>query len=142
MRIRERVDTHTKRRRLSAPTVDAARRLVVAELEGRGFEARVAGHACVLAGWPGSRTAPVHIKAVYFPPWYFRSAGVERVHGDGLTVFVLLDWRRNARSARFFIVKNHDLARRFRQQASWTSLCSIELTDLQKYEDNWASVKE
>jgi hypothetical protein len=39
--------------------------------------------------------------------------------------------------ARFFVVKNSDLAAEFRQPPTWKAFGFIDVKSVEKYEDNW-----
>jgi hypothetical protein len=39
--------------------------------------------------------------------------------------------------ARFFVVKNSDLAGQFRQPPTWKAFGFIDVESVEKYEDNW-----
>ena len=54
-----------------------------------------------------------------------------------MTVYVLLGVERSVKSARFFVVKNSDLAAQFRQPSNWKPFGFIDAKTVEKYEDNW-----
>ena len=44
---------------------------------------------------------------------------------------------RRAKSPRFFVVKNSDLAAQFRQPPNWKAFGFVDAKMVEKYEDNW-----
>ena len=54
-----------------------------------------------------------------------------------MTVYVLLGVERSVKSARFFVVKNSDLAAQFRQPSDWKAFGFIDAKTVEKYENNW-----
>jgi hypothetical protein len=52
-------------------------------------------------------------------------------------VYVLLGVERRAKSPRFFVVKNSDLAAQFRQPPNWKAFGFIDDKMVEKYENNW-----
>jgi hypothetical protein len=109
------------------------------ELLRRGFEAELAGASyekhdmLVWAG--GSRPKPIRIKTVHSAPWYVRCDLFAR-RADQVTVYVLLGAEAET-PARFFVVKNSDLAAQFRQPPTWKAFGFIDVKSVDKYEDNW-----
>ena len=79
---------------------------------------------------------PIQIKTVHSPPWYVRRASFAAKRADQVTVYVLLG-AETTRSARFFVVKNSDLAAQFRQPPTWKAFGFIDAKSVEKYEDNW-----
>jgi hypothetical protein len=60
-----------------------------------------------------------------------------RSRADQVTVYVLLGTERGLASARFFVVKNSDLAPHLRRPSNWKGFVLIDAKALEKYEDNW-----
>ena len=59
---------------------------------------------------------------------------------DQVTVYVLLGAETEV-PARFFVVKNSDLAAQFRQPPTWKAFGFIDVKSVEKYEDNWDLLK-
>ena len=55
---------------------------------------------------------------------------------DQVTVYVLLGAEART-TARFFVVKNSDLAAQFRQPPTWKVFGFIDVESVEKYEENW-----
>jgi hypothetical protein len=68
-----------------------------------------------------------------------RRASFEK-RADQVTVYVLLGVE-SIRPARFFVVKNHDLASLFRQPPTWKTFGLIDAKAVEQYEDNWDTLK-
>jgi hypothetical protein len=54
-----------------------------------------------------------------------------------VTVYVLLGLKRGAKSARFFVARNSDLAGGFRRSPTSNPIGFIDAKSLEQYEDNW-----
>ncbi len=113
------------------------------ELLRRGFEAELKGASYekhdMLVRVRGSRPKPIHIKTVHSAPWYVRGDLFAK-RADQVTVYVLLGVG-TATRARFFVVKNSDLAVQFRQPPTWKAYGFIDVKSVEKYEDNWDILK-
>jgi hypothetical protein len=113
------------------------------ELSRHGFEAEFAGASYekhdLLVRVGGSLPKPIRIKSVHSPPWYVRGDLFAK-RSDQVTVYVLLGVD-NAAPARFFVVKNSDLAAQFRQPPTWKAFGFIDVQSVEKYEDNWNILK-
>jgi hypothetical protein len=131
--------TNTRKRKYRVTTEAAGKHLVMAELLRRGFDAEVAGagyekHEMLV--WVGdSRPRPIQIKTVHSTPWYARRASFAK-RKDQVTVFVLLGAETTSH-ARFFVVKNGELAAQFRQPPTSKAFGFIDAKSVEKYEDNW-----
>jgi hypothetical protein len=115
--------------------------LVMAELLGRGFDAEFAGpgsrrHDLIV--W-SSNLSPqrVQVRTVHSAPWYVRRSSFVGSRADQVTAYVLLAVERGVKSARFFVVKNSDLAAQFRQPPNWNAFGFIDAKTVEKYENNW-----
>jgi hypothetical protein len=110
------------------------------ELLGRGFDAEFAGHGSrghdLLVCLSDSSLQRVQVRTVHAAPWYVRGANFLGRRADQVTVYVLLGLERNTKFARFFVVKNSDLAAQFRQPPNWKAIESIDTKMVEKYEDN------
>ena len=102
----------------------------------RGRQLREARHACSGAR---VRPKPIRIKTVHSAPWYVRGDLFAK-RADQVTVYVLLGVE-TATPARFFVVKNSDLAAQFRQPPTWKAFGFIDVKSVEKYEDNWDLLK-
>ena len=113
------------------------------ELMQRGFEAELAGANCekhdLLVRARGSRPKPIRITTVHSAPWYVRWDHFAK-RGDQVTVYVLLG-AEAVTAARFFVVKNSDLATHLRQPPTWKAFGFIDVQSVEKYEDNWNILK-
>ena len=111
----------------------------MAELLRRGFDAELAGASYekhdVLVRVRGFPPKPICVKTVHSAPWYVRRDLFAR-RSDQVTVYVLLG-AETTRPARFFVVKNSDLAAQFRQPPTWKAFGFIDAEFVEKYEDNW-----
>src|SRR4029077_3279362 len=128
-----------RRRKYPATAESTGKHLVMTELLRRGFEAKFAGasyETCdMLVRARGSRPKPIRIKTVHSAPWYVRWDLFAKC-ADQVTVYVLLGVE-TATPARFFVVKNSDLAVQFRQPPTWKAFGFIDVKSVEKYEDNW-----
>ena len=137
----ETADARNRRKRKYHVTAESTgKHLVMAELLRRGFEAELAGSRYEkhdMFVWVcGSRPKPIQIKTVHSPPWYVRRASFAK-HADQMTVYVLLGAETSTPPARFFVVRNSDLAAHFRQPPTWKAFGFIDAKSVEKYEDNW-----
>jgi hypothetical protein len=107
-----------RKRKPRVPASSTGEQLVIAELLRRGFEARLANVSSrkrgLLVGI-GASPKLIQVKTVHSTPWYVRRASFVGRLADQVTVYVLLGVERSVKSARFFVVKNSDLAAQFRQ---------------------------
>jgi hypothetical protein len=131
-----------RRRRYPHTAEDLGKQLVMTELLQRGYEAEFAGasyekHDMLVRarGLP----KPIRIKTVHSAPWYVRGDEFAK-RADQMTVYVLLGVE-TATPARFFVVKNSDLAAQFRQPPTWKAFGFIDVKSVEKYEDNWDLLK-
>ena len=112
---------------------------MLAELLRRGFEAEFASASYekhdMFVWVRDSPPKPIEIKTVHSTPWYVRRASFAK-RADQVTVYVLLS-PEATRRARFFVVKNSDLAAQFRQPPTWKTFGFIDAESVEKYEDNW-----
>ena len=108
------------------------------ELLRRGFEAELAGASYekhdMLVRVGGFLPKSIHIKTVHSAPWYVRCDLFAR-RADQVTVYVLLGAETET-PARFFVVKNSELAVQFRQPSTWKAFGFIDAKSVEKYEDN------
>ena len=72
-------------------------------------------------------------------PWYVRWDLFAK-RADQVTVYVLLG-AEAVTAARFFVVKNSDLATHLRQPPTWKAFGFIDVQSVEKYEDNWDLLK-
>ena len=138
--MRETADEKKRRRRRYAATAeDTGKHLVMTELLRRGFEVEFAGASYekhdMLVRVRESRPKPIRVKTVHSAPWYVRWDLFAR-RADQVTVYVLLATETET-PARFFVVKNSDLAGQFRQPPNWKAFGFIDVESVEKYENNW-----
>jgi hypothetical protein len=136
----ETADEKNRRKRKYRVTAESTgKHLVMAELLRLGFDAEHAGASSqkhdMLVWVRGSLPKSIQIKTVHSPPWYVRSASFAK-RADQVTVYVLLG-AETTRPARFFVVKNSDLAAQFRQPPTWKAFGFIDAKSVEKHEDNW-----
>ena len=115
----------------------------MAELLRRGFDAELAGASYEkhdMFVWVcGSRPKPIQIKTVHSAPWYVRRDQFAK-RPDQVTAYVLLGVE-IATPARFFVVRNSDLATHVRQPPTWKAFGFIDAKSVEQYEDNWDILK-
>jgi hypothetical protein len=132
-----------RRRKPHVPAEDTGKHLVMTELLRRRFEAELAGASYekhdMLVWVGGSQPKRIRIKTVHSAPWYVRCDLFAR-RADQVTVYVLLGAQTET-PARFFVVKNSDLAAQFRQPPTWKAFGFIDVKSVEKYEDNWDILK-
>ena len=132
-----------RKRKYHVPAEHTGKHLVMTELLRRGFEAELAGASYekhdMLVWVGGSQPKPIRIKTVHSAPWYVRWDLFAK-RADQVTVYVLLGVE-TATPARFFLVKNSDLAAQFRQPPTWKAFGFIDVKSVEKYEDNWDLLK-
>ena len=142
--MRETADEKKRRRRRYPDTTESTgKHLVMTELLRRGFEAEFAGASYekhdMLVCVGGSQPKPIRIKTVHSAPWYVRRASFAK-GADQVTVYVLLG-AEAVTPARFFVVKNRDLATDVRQPPTWKAFGFIDVKSVEKYENNWDLLK-
>jgi len=125
-----------RKRKSRAPTGE---NLVMGELLRRGFEVQLLDRTDHVLLVQAGDSAPksIQVKTVHFPPWYVRRASFVRSPADQVTVYVLLGLERGIWSARFFVVRNSDLAVQFRHPPTSNPIGFIDAQSVEKYEDNW-----
>jgi hypothetical protein len=132
----------TRKSRLPAGPVGA--RLVMSELVKRGFDAEVAASTTlkydVIIRFDRLPPRPVQVRTVHVSPWYVRTANFAGAAARNITVYVLLG-DQNANSTRFFVVRNDDLTGVLHQPSNWNKFGLIYIESLEKYENNWDSLK-
>ena len=128
-----------RRRKYPATAESTGKHLVMTELLRRGFDAELAGASYekhdMLVWVGGFLPKPIRIKTVHSAPWYVRCDLFAR-RADQVTVYVLLATETET-PARFFVVKNSDLAGQFRQPPNWKAFGFIDVESVEKYENNW-----
>ena len=127
------VSEEERKRRKRKPRVPASsvgERLVIAEFLQRGFAARLANVSSRKRGFlvriGDSRPKFIQVKTVHSTPWYVRQASFAGSLVDQVTVYVLLGVQRSVKSARFFVVKNSNLAAQLRQPPTWKAFGFID----------------
>jgi hypothetical protein len=132
-----------RKRRYHVPAEFTGKDLVMAELLRRGFDAELAGASYEkhdMFVWVcGSRPKPIQIKTVHSAPWYVRRDQFAKCP-DQVTAYVLLGVE-IATPARFFVVRNSDLATHVRQPPTWKAFGFIDAKSVEQYEDNWDILK-
>jgi hypothetical protein len=118
-----------RKRKPRVPASSTGEQLVVAELSRRGFVAQLAHlspreHG-LLVRIGDSPPKLIRVRTVHSTPWYVRQASFVGSLADQVTVYVLLGVERSVKSARFFVVKNSDLAAQFRRPSNWNALDSL-----------------
>ena len=129
-----------RKRKPRVPASSTGEHLAIAELLRRGFEARLANVSSRKRGMLveiGASPKLIRVRTVHSTRWYVRRASFAGRLADQVTVYVLLGDERSEKSARFFVVKNSDLAAQFRQPSNWKPFGFIDANTVEKYEDNW-----
>jgi hypothetical protein len=130
-----------RKRKSSVPADSAGEYLVMGELLGRGFDVEFAGPGSrghdLLVWSSDSSPQRIQVRTVHSAPWYVRRSSFVGSRADQVTVYVLLGVERIVKPARFFVVKNGDLAAQFRQPPNWKAFGFIDAKTVAKYEDNW-----
>ena len=124
-----------RKRKSHAPTGED---LVMGGLLRRGFEVQLLDRQeHVLLVQAADSPKSIQVKTVHFPPWYVRRASFVRSPADQVTVYVLLGLERGIWSARFFVVRNSDLAAQLCHSPTSNPIGFIDAQSVEKYEDNW-----
>ena len=141
--MRETADDKKRRRRRYPDTAeDTGKHLVMTELLRRGFEAEFAGASYekhdMVVRVHGSTETYSHQDRAFGAMVRARGCVCQACgSGDG----VRPSRGRNWNPARFFMVKNSDLAAEFRQPPTWKAFGFIDVKSVEKYEDNWDILK-
>jgi hypothetical protein len=138
--MRETADEKKRRRRRYPDTAESTgKHLVMTELLRRGFEAEFARASYekhdMLVWVRESPPKPIRVTTVHSAPWYVRWDLFAK-RADQVTVYVLLG-AGGVTAARFFVVKNSDLATHLRQPPTWKAFGFIDVQSVEKYENNW-----
>jgi len=143
-----------KKRKSGIPTGNAGEYFVMGELLRRGFDAQLAdrntkGYDIVVGGADGLSMRRVQVKTVRGKrsdlsdknaDWYVNGTHFKGERRDQVTVYVLLGPENGARSARFFIAKNREVAKHVHHPPDWTN-GFMSLKAIEKYEDHWDSLR-
>jgi hypothetical protein len=126
-------------RRKRKSRVPAGEDLVMGELLRRGFEAQFSDRKehVLLVRAGDSTPKPVQVKTAHSSRWYVRRASFDGGLANQVTVYVLLGLERAAKSTRFFVARNRDLAARFRRPPTSNPIGLIDAKSVKQYEDNW-----
>ena len=134
-----------RKRKSSVSTESAFEYLVMGELMGRGFDVEFVGPGSrgddLLVKSSDSSPKRIQVRTVHSAPWYVRRSSFVGSRADQVTVYVLLGVERHVKSARFFVVKNRDLATQFRQPPHWKAFGFIDVEMVENYEDNWGVLR-
>ena len=134
-----------RKRKSSVSTESAGEYLVMGELMGRGFDVEFAGPGSrgddLLVKSSDSSPKRIQVRTVHSAPWYVRRSSFVGSRADQVTAYVLLAVERGVKSARFFVVKNSDLAAQFRQPPNWKAFGFIDAKAVEKYENNWDIIR-
>ena len=127
-------------RKKSGMALDPGEYLLMGELLRRGFEVQLADKGAkdhrLLAGAAGSSLMRVQVRTVRMQPWPLTRASLE-APPDQITVYVLLGPADNARPARFFIIRNRDIADQVQFPDGWSDIGSMMLSSLEPFENQW-----
>jgi hypothetical protein len=134
------------RRKSRPPTSFAGKHLVFGELKERGFDAQLGPREHEMLVRAGdSPPMRIQVKTTHSTPWYVRHTSFVGSLANEVTVFVLLGLEGNAKSARFFVAKNRDLAAHFRVASNCEGIGEppnirsygyIDYKFVEKYENN------
>lgn len=135
-----------KKRKSGIPTGNAGEYLVMGELLRRGFDAQLADRNTkgydLVAGWPGAPLRRIQVKTVRTQPWYVNRASFNDDMLDQVTIYVLLGAESNEKLARFFIVRNRDVAEHPHYPDGWPKNGFLKLRAVEAYENNWAILRD
>jgi hypothetical protein len=135
------------KRKTGIPTGNAGEYFVMGELLRQGFDAQLAdrntkGYDMLVGrGRPDEATLrKVQVKTARSPSWWvnladFKGQGLRRV-----TVYVLLGREHNKMQVRFFIAKNSDLKKHFKQPRQWKHHGFMSMKVVEPYEDRWKAL--
>jgi hypothetical protein len=139
------------RRKSRPPTSFAGKHLVFGELRERGFDAQLGPREHEMLVRAGdSPPMRIQVKTAHSTPWYVRHTSFVGSLANEVTVFVLLGLEGNAKSARFFVAKNRDLAAHFRVASNCEGIGEppnirsygyIDYKFVEKYENNWGILR-
>src|SRR6266851_4505842 len=111
------IGTLAKQRRKSGiPTGNAGEYFVMGELLRRGFDAQLAdrntkGYDLLVGMAEDPSLRKVQVKTVRAQPWYVNVSDFTGERRDQVTVYVLLGAQNGAKSVRYFVAKNRELAK-------------------------------
>jgi hypothetical protein len=138
--------TNKTNRKSRVPAGFAGQHLVFGELKKRGFDAQLGPRDNEMLVRVGDAPpTPIRVKTAHVTPWYVRWASFVGHLADQVTVFVLIGFDGNPKSARFFVARNRDLMAYFRptangqgvrKQSSRKVYGYIDSKSVEKYEDN------
>jgi hypothetical protein len=132
-------ETERRKRRSHVPASSVGKRLVTRELKKLGFDARPVGSNSdkhlLLVSADDSAPKAIQVRTAHSALWYVRRARFAR-RADQVTVYVLLG-AGTKEPARFFVVKDSDLTREFREPPTWKAFVFIDAGSAEKYENNW-----
>ena len=136
------VDASEKKKRKSGiPTGNAGEYLVMGELLRREFDAQLADRNTkgydLMAGPHGADLKRVQVKTVRAQPWFVSRASFTGELLDQITIHVLLGSVESEKPARFFIVKNCDVAEHAHYPEGWLKSGFLRLRALEEHEDKW-----
>ena len=116
--------------------------LVIGELVRQGFSAKLAWfrERSLLVQASDGQHKSIRVKTAHGMPWYLRRSSFVRSPLDQVTVYVLLEFDHHTESARFFVVRNSDLANLFRESPTAQAFLFVDAKLLNKYEDKWDKI--
>jgi hypothetical protein len=135
-----------KKRKSGIPTGNAGEYFVMGELLRRGFDAQLADRNTkgydLLVGMAEDRSLrKVQVKTVRVQPWYVNVADFAGERRDQVTIYVLLGAQDGAKSVRYFIAKNRELAKHVHSPSDWKQYGFMSMRAVEKYEDQWDSLR-
>ncbi|MGH6769495.1 MAG: hypothetical protein ACRECO_10805 [Xanthobacteraceae bacterium] len=135
-----------KKRKSGIPTGNAGEYLVMGELLRRGFDAQIADRNTkgydLVAGWPGAPLKRIQVKTVRVQPWFVSRHSFAGDALDEITVYVLLGAESNEKSARFFIVKNSEVATHAHYPEGWAKSGFLKFRAIESYENRWSIIRD
>ena len=138
--------TQIKKRKSGIPTGNAGEYFVMGELLRRGFDAQLADRNTkgydMLVGSPEQPSLrKVQVKTVRAQPWYVKIASFKGEHLNQVTVYVLLGPEDGAKSVRFFIAKNRQLAKHVHRPPGWKQKGFMSMRAVKDYENRWDALR-
>jgi hypothetical protein len=117
------------------------------ELLRQGFDAQLAdgntkGYDMLVGrGRPDETTLrKVQVKTARSPSWWVNHADFKGQRLRRVTVYVLLGREHSKKSVRFFIAKNSDLKKDFKQPRQWEHHGFMSMKVVEPYEDQWKTL--
>jgi hypothetical protein len=132
-----------KKRKSGIPTGNAGEYFVMGELLRRGFDAQLADRNTkgydLAVGRAGDKSLrKIQVKTKRTPPWYVKQASFKGKNLNQVTVYVLIGPENGEKPVRYFIAKNHAVAKYVhRPSKKWRKNAFMPMKAVEKYEGRW-----